>query len=91
MLDAKGMALSVWDLTSLFDARGRLAPKQATAVELFLYDNLTEREVSRIMKVSSTVPVGIYATVGITRLLGMSHRGEIEGFQVELPDPDRED
>lgn len=89
-LDAGGTALCVWDVTRLFDARVRLAPQQANAIELFLYGNLTEREASKAMNVSSTVPVGIYATVGITRLLGMSYRGEIEGFRVELPDTEKE-
>lgn len=77
VLDNGERSYSLWDILALYEARGRLAPQQATAIELFLYNNIAERDAAVAMGASEKSPVAIYATVGIARLLGMSRRGEI--------------
>jgi len=75
----------LWDILRLYEARTRIAERQALAIELCLYENVAEPEAAARMGISRRSPVSIYATVGIARLLGMARRGEIAGYGLDLP------
>lgn len=84
LMAADGREYCLWDIERFYEARGALAPRQAMAIELCLWANIAEREAARLMGISPTSPVSIYATVGLSRLLGMAARGEIKGYRLEL-------
>lgn len=83
LIAANGQEYCLWDVQRLYDHRIRLAPRQALAIELCLWENVAEREAAVRMGVSSKSPVAIYATVGLSRLLGMAFRDEIPGYRLE--------
>ncbi|WP_428957825.1 RNA polymerase sigma factor [Streptomyces sp. cg35] len=63
------------------DAAGkhRLSPRQRQAIQLFLIENKSEREVARLMGVSEDNPVASYATQGLVRLNELITDGVIVG------------
>lgn len=88
ILGPDGREWSMWDLDKLYETRVKLPHQMRRAVELFLYDNTLERDAAKHMGVSETSPVAIYATVGLTRMLGWARDGEIPGcafdFEVDM-------
>lgn len=68
---------SLWDIKRFYEARTHLAPGQASAITLCLYENVAERQAALQLGISEKSPVAIYATVGITRLLRMAREGTI--------------
>lgn len=56
-----------------------LSPRQREAIQLFLIENQTEREVARLMGVSEDNPVASYATQGLVRLNELIKAGVIPG------------
>jgi hypothetical protein len=56
-----------------------LSPRQRQAIQLFLIENRSEREVARIMGVSEDNPVASYATQGLVRLNELIQAGVIIG------------
>lgn len=56
-----------------------LSPRQREAIQLFLLENRSEREVARIMGVSEDNPVASYATQGLVRLNELISAGIIPG------------
>jgi hypothetical protein len=63
-----GEEYCLFDLRRLYACRVHLSQRQCQAVELFLYQDLREREVAISMGVSEANPVAIYATQGLRRL-----------------------
>lgn len=79
-----GKEWSIWDADYLYGQRHRLPPQMRAAIELFLYENLLERDAAVRMGVSASNPVAMYATVGCTKLVGMARNGELSGFTWEI-------
>jgi hypothetical protein len=63
-----GEEYCLWDIQALYHRRTELSARQAEAIEMFLYDDMRERDVARLMGVSPVNPVAIYATQGLKRL-----------------------
>ena len=72
-----GSEYCLFDIQYIYSCRDRLAARQQEAIELFLYENLTEKEVARLRGVSDTNPVAMYATEGLKRLCAMITGGEL--------------
>lgn len=79
-----GQEYALWDIQRFAESRVLLAERQSVAIELFLLDNLTEKESAIQMGIKPSSPVAIYVTVGVSRLLGMAYRGEIAGYRLEM-------
>ena len=62
----------------------RLPKQMARAIELFLYDNRLESEAAVLMGNAPTSPVGMYATIGLTRLLRAVYEGDVAGLHFPL-------
>lgn len=71
----------LYDLQYLYRCRVLLSPRQQQAIELCLYDNIKEREAARIMGVSETNPVAVYANNGLRRLISMIDDGQLPRFR----------
>ncbi|MGW7100344.1 sigma factor-like helix-turn-helix DNA-binding protein [Streptomyces sp. NPDC054838] len=56
-----------------------LSPRQRQAIQLFLIQNRSEREVARLMGVSEDNPVASYATQGLARINELIALGQITG------------
>lgn len=78
-----GVTYSIFDIEYLYECRTRLSARQQQAIELFLYQNIRERDVARMMGVAETNPIAIYATQGLTRLCEMIAKGELPGYREE--------
>lgn len=78
-----GATYSIFDVEYLYGCRVHLSPRQRQAIELFLYQNIRERDVARMMGVAETNPIAIYATQGLTRLCLMISKGELSGYRDE--------
>ena len=72
-----GREYCIFDIQYIYSCRNLLAPRQQEAIELFLYENIREKEVARMMGVSDTNPVAMYATDGLKRLCTMIIDGEL--------------
>src|SRR5690606_41714590 len=72
---------SIYDIEYLYECRNRLSPRQRQAIELFLYCNIRERDVARMMGVAETNPIAIYATQGLARLCDMIENAELPGYR----------
>lgn len=75
-----GNVWSLWDLEYLYSQTERLTDPQRRAITLCLVHGMLEREAALIMGVSESNPVGMYATLGLARLLEMIDRGELPRF-----------
>jgi hypothetical protein len=83
-----GRTWSLWDIEHLYEqARARLTRAQFRAIDLFLVQDHRESDAAELMGVSRTNPVGMYATLGLGRLLDAIRSGEIARFR---PAPDLE-
>lgn len=76
-----GVTYSIYDIEYLYGCRTRLSARQREAIELFLYQNIRERDVARMMQVAETNPIAIYATQGLARLCDMIAAGELPGYK----------
>lgn len=98
--DAAGHQWSLWDCLRFYRARDELVhdperregdrwqprlPRQmARAIQLFLYENRLESEAAVLMGNAPTSPVGMYATIGLTRLLRAVYEGDVPGLHFPL-------
>lgn len=83
-----GRTWSLWDIEYLYEqARRRLTRAQFQAIDLFLVQDHRESDAAELMGVSRTNPVGMYATLGLGRLLDAIKAGEIARFR-PAADPD---
>jgi len=69
------------------DRYGRMAyvlsDRQRQAIELFLYDGISERDCSLIMGISQNNPIGMYATDGLEKIVTMIGSGELRRYRLE--------
>lgn len=75
-----GRQYCLFDVEHLYDQVRVLSPRQRQAIELCLVSNVKEKEASRIMGVSETNPVMMYATNGLKRICQMIDAGEIPRY-----------
>lgn len=78
-----GTTYHLIDIEYLYSCRTSLSARQAQAIELFLYENIKEREVARMMDVSETNPIAIYASQGLARLCEMIEAGRLPRYRGE--------
>jgi DNA-directed RNA polymerase specialized sigma24 family protein len=76
-----GTPYCLHDLTYLISQLDRLSPRQRQAIHLCLLDNVKEVDAARIMGVSETNPVAMYATLGLKKLIEMIRMGELNRYR----------
>jgi hypothetical protein len=77
-----GATWSLWDLEYLYrKAMELLTPRQSQAIDLYLVRNIREKDAARMMGVSETNPVAMYATLGLRRLLDLMESGSLSRFR----------
>lgn len=84
LVDPLGRTWVLWDIERFYGYRSRLPAQMASAIEHFLYRNLLERSAAVVMGISPSNPVGVYATVGLTRLLGLARARQLPGCCFEF-------
>ena len=77
----EGDEISLWDIDYLYNQLHRLPKRQREAIELYLVQNMRESDAAVAMGVSPTNPVGIYATVGLNKLVEMIESGLLPRFR----------
>lgn len=75
--------ISLWDAITFYQARIVLPDRQQQSLQFCLYENLKEKDAAVRMGILSTNPVSIYATIGITTLLGLALTGDIFGYYLD--------
>lgn len=75
-----GQTWSLWDLEYLLRSTDRLTLRQRQAITLCLVHGVKESDAARLMGVSPTNPVMMYATLGLQRLLDMVDAGDLGLF-----------
>lgn len=79
------IVITLWDMEYLYrEAERLLPPRQWQAIELCLVQNKTEVEVARLMGVSETNPVAMYATDGLRALVTAINNGSLPRFRTEI-------
>ena len=82
-----GVGWSLWDIEALYESsQTLLSPRQAQAIDLFLVQGMFESQAALVMGVSSTNPIGMYATDGINKLIRLVNDHRVAGYR---PDSDR--
>lgn len=76
-----GETYTLWDVEYLYEQVNRLARRQRQAIQLFLVEDMREREAAEEMGLSPTNPIGMYVTDGLTRIIDWYEHGELERFQ----------
>ena len=76
-----GDEYSLWDLKYLYENLSRLPQRQQQAIELYLVQNMKEADAAVAMGVSITNPIGIYATVGLKKLITMIDEGLLPKYR----------
>lgn len=79
----EGEQYCLWDVDYLESQLYRLPKRQHEAIKLYLIDNMREADAAVAMGVSATNPIGIYATVGLSKLVAMIDNGELPRFGSE--------
>jgi len=65
------------DIKFLYENLNVLPQRQAQAIELYLIQNMRERDAAEAMGLSPTNPIGVYASVGLAKLIEISERGDL--------------
>ena len=78
-----GQEYSLWDIKYLHEQLPKLPKRQREAITLYLIQNMREADAAVEMGVSPTNPIGIYATVGLKKLIGMIEAGELTKFKAD--------
>lgn len=86
LIGPDGRSYGLWDIERLYEARTRLPQQMQRSMELCWYENVLEKDAAERMGVSRSNPVGVYATVGLTRLLGLAYTGDLPGYRLRLED-----
>ena len=76
-----GSTYHLFDIQYLYSCRTMLSPRQRQAIELCLYNNVKEKDATKVMGVSPTNPVAMYATNGLRRLCEMLGAGELPRYR----------
>jgi hypothetical protein len=80
IVNSFGNRWTLWDLEYLYEQTARLNLPQRRAITLCLVHGQLEREAARAMGVGENNPVGMYASLGLRRLLDMLDRGDLPRF-----------
>lgn len=83
-LVASGREYSLWDVTRFYEHRMILPPRQQMSIQFCLFENMKERDAAARMGIKPTNPVAIYATIGLTALLGKASTGDLPGYHLSL-------
>jgi hypothetical protein len=87
IISPSGREWSLWDLEYLFEQAPRLLThSQYTAIKLFLVQDHREQDAAQLMGVSPTNPVGMYATLGLRKLVEFIETGGIARFRSHTDD-----
>ena len=78
-----GEEISIFDIEYLYDNLDKLPKRQRQSIELYLVRNMREVDAAVAMNVSRTNPVGIYASVGLSKLVDMIANGELPRYGIE--------
>lgn len=77
-----GNTWSLWDLEYLFErAAELLTTAQYRAITLFLVHDIKEQDAAELMGVSRTNPIGMYAALGLSKLVEFIDAGGLERFR----------
>jgi hypothetical protein len=77
-----GNTWSLWDLEYLYErAANLLTPAQYRAITLFLVHDIKEQDAAELMGVSRTNPIGMYAALGLSKLVEFIDAGGLERFR----------
>src|ERR1035437_5147163 len=76
-----GEEISLFDIEYLYDNLDKLPKRQRQSIELYLVQNMREVDAAVAMNVSRTNPVGIYASVGLSKLVDMIADGSLPRFK----------
>lgn len=80
---ADGRSYCLFDVEYLYEQVRLLSPRQRQAIELCLVNNVLEKNAAKIMGVSETNPVMMYATNGLAKICSMIETGEISRYRPE--------
>lgn len=75
-----GEQICLFDVQYLHAQLHRLPKRQREAIELYLVQNMREADAAVAMGVSATNPIGIYATVGLQKIVDMIEVGGLPRF-----------
>lgn len=82
--DPDGNEWSLWDIKYVYEwSLSTLPKRQAQAVEYFLYLNLRESDVAKLMGLKPTNPIGMYATSGLQKVVYSIQEGDLPNFGVK--------
>lgn len=77
-----GSTWSLWDLEYLYERSAQLlTPAQYRAITLFLVHDIKEQDAAEMMGVSRTNPIGMYAALGLSKLVEFIDAGGLERFR----------
>ena len=72
VIPGTGVEWHILDVEMLYRAsQTLLAPRQSQAIRLFLFENMRESDVARLLPIAPTNPIGLYATDGLRHLVEM--------------------
>lgn len=81
--DPDGNIWCLWDIEYLYSQIHLLSPRQRESIQLCLVENVKEVDAARLMGVSETNPVAMYATLGLKKLIELVSKGELPRFQMD--------
>ncbi len=85
VITCAGESWCLWDVKLLYEASQTVLPaRQREAIQLFLIENMREKDAAVEMGVSPTNPIAMYATTGLRRLIELAESGKITGFRMDL-------
>ena len=83
----RGVTWSIWDLEYLYEkAAELLTESQFTAIQLFLVEDHKEADAAEMMGVSRTNPIGMYAALGLSKLVEFVDAGGLDRFRSRRED-----
>jgi hypothetical protein len=83
----RGVTWSIWDLEYLYEkAASLLTESQFTAIRLFLVEDHKEADAAELMGVSRTNPIGMYAALGLSKLVEFVDAGGLDRFRSRRED-----
>jgi hypothetical protein len=83
----RGVTWSIWDLEYLYEkAADLLTESQFTAIRLFLVEDHKEADAAELMGVSRTNPIGMYAALGLSKLVEFVDAGGLDRFRSRRED-----
>lgn len=81
---------SIWDVQRFYGFRVQLPGRMRQSIQYYLYENMLECDAAVRMGIRPTNPVGTYATIGLTNLIGKAVSGELPGYYLDLYEPQLE-